>query len=146
MSFPSPAWIRSCPKPPKIRSSPALPWIVSAPPISCRVVSIRAMLYFTCLTALFLYLKDLKDVPRVQERLRRVLPAAGYQLMDPDPRAFWMKFQSVAREDWTGQKLDVTNWEDEISFMTWTLKALQGMSVVLIAIGLVHASPQCTGS
>jgi putative ABC transport system permease protein len=40
----------------------------------------------------------------------------------------------VAREDWTGQKLDVTNWEDEISFMTWTLKALQGLSVVLIAI------------
>jgi putative ABC transport system permease protein len=45
-----------------------------------------------------------------------------------------MKFQSVAREDWTGQKLDVTNWEDEISFMTWTLTALRGLSVVLIAI------------
>ena len=54
--------------------------------------------------------------------------------MAPDPRAFWMKFQSVAREDWTGQKLDVTTWEDEISFMTWTLKALQGLSVVLIVI------------
>ena len=54
--------------------------------------------------------------------------------MTADPRAFWMKFQSVAREDWTGQKLDVTNWEDEISFMTWTLKALQGLSVVLIVI------------
>ena len=54
--------------------------------------------------------------------------------MEPDPRAFWMKFQSVSREDWTGQKLDVTNWEDEISFMTWTLKALQGLSLVLIVI------------
>jgi len=54
--------------------------------------------------------------------------------MPNDPRAFWMKFQSVSREDWTGQKLDVTNWEDEISFMTWTLKALQGISFVLIAI------------
>jgi ABC-type lipoprotein release transport system permease subunit len=54
--------------------------------------------------------------------------------MTADPRAFWMKFQSVAREDWTGQKLDVTSWEDEISFMTWTLSALNGLSVVLILI------------
>ncbi|HTB59086.1 MAG TPA: ABC transporter permease, partial [Polyangia bacterium] len=57
-----------------------------------------------------------------------------YRLMEPDPRAFWMKFQSVSREDWTGQKLDITSWEDEISFMTWTLKALQGLSAVLIVI------------
>ena len=54
--------------------------------------------------------------------------------MKPDPRAFWMKFQSVAREDWTGQKLDVTTWEDELSFMMWTLQALQGLTVVLIMI------------
>ena len=45
-----------------------------------------------------------------------------------------MKFQSVTREDWTGQKLDVTTWEDEISFMTWTLKALNGLTFVLILI------------
>ena len=45
-----------------------------------------------------------------------------------------MKFETVNREDWTGQKLDVTTWEDEISFMTWTLTALQGLSFVLIVI------------
>jgi ABC-type lipoprotein release transport system permease subunit len=66
--------------------------------------------------------------------LRQSLEQAGYRVMAADPRAFWMKFQSVTREDWTGQKLDVTNWEDEISFMTWTLKALQGLSFVLIVI------------
>ncbi len=54
--------------------------------------------------------------------------------MTPDPRAFWMKFQSVAREDWTGQKLDVTSWEDELSFMMWTLQALQGLTGILITI------------
>ena len=78
--------------------------------------------------------KDFDKIPAIAGRLRQSLDQAGYRVMEPDPRAFWMKFQSVAREDWTGQKLDVTNWEDEISFMTWTLKALQGMSVVLIAI------------
>jgi ABC-type lipoprotein release transport system permease subunit len=79
--------------------------------------------------------KDIdKKIPEISARLRNALEGAGWRVMPADPRAFWMKFQSVAREDWTGQKLDVTNWEDEISFMTWTLKALQGMSVVLIAI------------
>jgi ABC-type lipoprotein release transport system permease subunit len=79
--------------------------------------------------------KDLdRKIPEISSRLRTALEQAGYRMMEPDPRAFWMKFQSVSREDWTGQKLDVTSWEDEISFMTWTLKALQGMSVVLIAI------------
>jgi putative ABC transport system permease protein len=79
--------------------------------------------------------KDLdRKIPQISARLRQALEQAGYRMMAPDPRAFWMKFQSVSREDWTGQKLDVTTWEDEISFMTWTLKALQGISVVLIAI------------
>jgi ABC-type lipoprotein release transport system permease subunit len=78
--------------------------------------------------------KDFDRIPAIAAHLRQVLDQAGYRMMEPDPRAFWMKFQSVSREDWTGQKLDVTNWEDEISFMTWTLKALQGLSAVLIVI------------
>jgi putative ABC transport system permease protein len=73
-------------------------------------------------------------VNEIAARLRTTLEKAGYRVMDADPRAFWMKFQSVSREDWTGQKLDVTTWEDEISFITWTLKALQGLTFVLITI------------
>jgi ABC-type lipoprotein release transport system permease subunit len=83
---------------------------------------------------IMLHRKDIDHIPAIAARLRQALDQAGYRMMEPDPRAFWMKFQSVSREDWTGQKLDVTSWEDEISFMTWTLKALQGISVVLIAI------------
>lgn len=70
----------------------------------------------------------------IASRLRTTLEQAGFRMMTADPRAFWMKFQSVAREDWTGQKLDVTTWEDEISFITWTLKALNGLTAVLITI------------
>src|SRR5262249_38904345 len=87
--------------------------------------------------ALFIYLKDVRDVPRVQERLRTVLASAGYQVMDPDPRAFWFKFQVVNREGWTGQKLDVTTWEDEISFIQWTVTAITWLSYTLIGILLV---------
>ncbi len=87
--------------------------------------------------ALLLYLKNVRDVPRVQERLRTVLTAAGFQIMDPDPRAFWFKFQVVNREGWTGQKLDVTTWEDEISFIQWTVTAITWLSYTLIGILLV---------
>lgn len=81
------------------------------------------------------YVDDLKPIV---ERLRKTLETAGYRLMEADGRPFWMKFQSVTREDWTGQKLDVTTWEDELSYMMWSLSALQGltgvMMVILIAI------------
>lgn len=67
-------------------------------------------------------------------RLRSALEQAGYRVMEPDARPFWLKFQSVTREDWTGQKYDVTTWEDELQFLMWTLTALNGISVVLVVI------------
>lgn len=87
--------------------------------------------------ALYLYLKDVSQVPQVQARLRDVLAKAGFTVMDNDPRAFWFKFDVVNREAWTGQKLDITNWEDELSFITWTLTALNGLTGVLIFVLLV---------
>jgi len=75
-----------------------------------------------------------KDLGPLAARLRTSLEKAGYRLMAPDPRPFWMKFDTVRREDWTGQKLDVTSWEDELSFMMWTLSALNGISFVLMVI------------
>jgi putative ABC transport system permease protein len=74
------------------------------------------------------------DLAPLAARLRASLEQAGYRMMAPDPRPFWMKFESVTREDWTGQKLDVTSWEDELSFMMWTLSALNGISAVLMVI------------
>lgn len=86
--------------------------------------------------AIHLLLKDkYKDQgPQIAARLRTTLEKAGYRVMDADPRAFWMKFETVNREEWTGQKLDVTTWEDEMSFLTWVLGMLNGMRVVLLII------------
>lgn len=78
--------------------------------------------------------KEMKNVPQIAARLRTSLEKAGYRVMDADPRAFWMKFETVNREDWTGQKLDVTTWEDELSFMTWTLDLLKGLTALLLII------------
>lgn len=77
---------------------------------------------------------DLEDLGTRAARLRTALEKGGYRMMEADPRAFWMKFETVNREEWTGQKLDVTTWEDELSFMTWTLQLLGGLTALLLII------------
>lgn len=84
--------------------------------------------------AVMVYLKDMQDVPKVSENLRAALRKAGYQVMEPNPQAFWMKMQGINKEEWTGQKLDVTSWEDEVSFLSWTTKLLGFVSGLLITI------------
>jgi ABC-type lipoprotein release transport system permease subunit len=95
--------------------------------------------------ALMLYLKDMSAIPAVQARLYKRLPELGYQVMDHSPQAFFMKFETVNREAWTGQKLDITNWEDEISFVKWTLSALDALTgvltfvlLIIIAVGIMN--------
>jgi ABC-type lipoprotein release transport system permease subunit len=82
--------------------------------------------------ALQLYLKDIDQVKVVQERLRKALAAAGYELMEPDARPFFVKFDSANRESWTGQRLDVTNWEDETTFVQWIVTALSVLATMVI--------------
>ena len=86
--------------------------------------------------ALQIYLPsaDLEFIKKVQARLRDALASAGYQLMDDDPRAFWFKFDNVSREGWTGQKLDLTNWHDEVSFVAWTVDLMSALSFFLAAV------------
>lgn len=84
-----------------------------------------------------IYLEDPRNLPAVAQRLRASLEKAGYPLMEPDPRAFFMKFEAVNREDWTGQKLDVTTWEDEVSFVKWIIASLDVLGVVLAIVLLI---------
>lgn len=87
--------------------------------------------------ALQIYLKNIDDVKVVQERLRKVLTAGGFTLLDPDPRPYFAKFDSVNRENWTGQRLDVTNWEDETAFVQWIVTALTVLATIVIAVLMV---------
>ena len=88
--------------------------------------------------AIHLYLKDARASSAVAARLRGELAAAGWRVMDADPRPYWEKLMNkVNNEDWTGQKLDVTTWEDEMSFMSWVLTAVQWLTGILITILLV---------
>jgi len=95
--------------------------------------------------ALWIYLKDIDDAPAVMARLRTVLEAKGYRLMEHQAAPYFMKFESTNGEDWTGQKLDLTIWKDEVSFLTWVLTGFQTLTaflvlvlVAIVAVGIMN--------
>ncbi len=88
--------------------------------------------------AIHLYLKDPARANQVAARLRDGLARAGWRVMDADPKPYWEKLMGkVNSEDWVGQKLDVTTWEDELTFISWILKAVLVLTGVLLFILLV---------
>ena len=84
--------------------------------------------------AVQIQLRDIDDSDKVLTRLRGVFEAKGYKLMEHEANPFFFKFEQVQGEDWTGQKLDLTTWSDEVSFLMWVLTALSSISVFLISI------------
>jgi len=90
--------------------------------------------------AIQIYLKDMKHIPQDLDLLRKSLTANGYVLMDPESKPFWQKFDSVNREEWTGQKIDLTTWEDELAFIKWSITAIDGLMYTLTTILLIIIS------
>ncbi len=84
--------------------------------------------------AIQIYLHDESRSTEVMESLRKALEKEGHTLMEHDARPFWAKFEVVAGEDWTGQRLDLTIWSDEVSFFMWVLTAVDTISYFLIVI------------
>ncbi len=95
--------------------------------------------------AIQIYFKDVSQSEDGMNRLRAAMLAKGYPLMDHESSPFFMKFQTVMSEDWTGQKYDITTWKDEASFLTWILTAISSVSflllsllTVIIAVGIMN--------
>lgn len=84
--------------------------------------------------AIMLYLDDVERAPAVMAELRETLRERGYDVMAHDPRPFFLKLETLAGEEWTGQKLDLTVWRDEVSFLTWVVTALDTISLVLVLL------------
>lgn len=87
--------------------------------------------------AIQVYLDDYARANDVMGDIRKLVAANGYELMEHDPQPFWMKFETVAGEDWTGQRIDITIWSDEVAFLLWILTAIESVSLFLITILLV---------
>jgi putative ABC transport system permease protein len=95
--------------------------------------------------AIWIYLHDIEKADDTLAHLRQVFLDKGYQVMDHDPKPFWMKFDTVAGEDWVGQKLDLTVWQDEVSFITWVVTAFNAVTwflvvilVAIVAVGIMN--------
>jgi putative ABC transport system permease protein len=96
--------------------------------------------------AFWIYLDDIDRAEDVMNHLRVVFEKEGYQLMDHVASPFFFKFDTVMGEDWTGQKLDLTIWSDEVSFLLWILTAFDSLTwtlslilVAIIALGIMNA-------
>jgi putative ABC transport system permease protein len=83
---------------------------------------------------IMVYLDDPDQATAVMEKLRKGLKDKGHEIMDHDPNPFFFKFEKVAGEDWLGQKLDLTIWSDEISFVLWITGALDLVSFFVVAV------------
>jgi ABC-type lipoprotein release transport system permease subunit len=88
--------------------------------------------------AIHLFLKDRADSARVAARLRDTLKAQGWRVMEPEAQPYWMKlFQSVPSEDWTGQKIDVTTWDDELGQFRQFIRGVQVFTFLLVFVLMV---------
>jgi len=84
--------------------------------------------------AIWIYLEDIDKSEETMRHLRTVLVEQGHEVMEHQPLPFYMKFETVAGEDWTGQMLDVTVWRDEVSYLLWVLTAFDSVTWFLVAI------------
>lgn len=81
-----------------------------------------------------IYLKNISEAQRVMERLRGTLAASGYTLLEHEPQPFFIKFDRIMGEDWLGQRLDLSVWSDEISFVLWITNALDAVSFLVVGV------------
>lgn len=81
-----------------------------------------------------IYLNDWRQSEHVAAHLSEVLAKEGYRVMDHMDLPYWRKFDIVKREDWTGQKIDVTTWTDEDQFMKWTLVGFRAVIAVVFMV------------
>ena len=85
--------------------------------------------------AIHLYLNRPDEAALVASRLRAALAEAGWRVMDPDAQPYWMKLmRTVPGEDWTGQKLDVTTWEDELADFRKFMFGVQVLTTLLVSV------------
>lgn len=67
-------------------------------------------------------------------RLRTALEAEGYELLEHRAAPLPAKVETVRGQDWTGFKIDLTTWKDQISFLEWLLTGINTVSFVITLI------------
>ncbi len=85
--------------------------------------------------AIHLYLKDPRRAAAVAATLRAKLAREGHKVLEQDSAPYWRKLTEKMRDArWTGQRLDVTTWEDEVSFVSFGARVVAALGALLMAV------------
>lgn len=76
------------------------------------------------------------DIDALGGTLRQTLRGAGFELLPASDEAFGDKLDPLLREAWAGQRLDVSTWEDESSFLGFVTVGLSALAVLVGAVVL----------
>ncbi|MFN3199378.1 MAG: ABC transporter permease [Bradymonadia bacterium] len=84
--------------------------------------------------AIQIYLDDPEQATAVMGRLREALKAKGHDMLDYSPQPFFTKFGTVSGMDFSGQRLDLSIWRDEIVFLLWIVTGLETLRVLILSV------------
>lgn len=94
---------------------------------------------------IMIYLEDPHEARRAIGELRSALEAEGLDVMEHNSQRFFAKLRQSQGEEWTGQKIDLTTWEDQIEFLDLILTAINTVSLfivivlgVIISVGMIN--------
>ncbi|OJT18523.1 permease [Archangium sp. Cb G35] len=79
------------------------------------------------------------DVDGLASRLREALRQGGFEVLPASHDAYGDKMAPLLREGWAGQRLDVSTWEDESSFLSFINDGLSALTLLvgMLVFGLV---------
>lgn len=84
--------------------------------------------------AIQIYLPDADQAGAVLTRLRAAFEARDIPQLEYSPRPFFTKLDTVSGMDFTGQRLDLSTWRDEITFMMWIVTGLETLRVLILSV------------
>lgn len=84
------------------------------------------------------------ELEPLRERLRATLAESGFTLLEDDATEWFYKKQQLSEEAWTGSRLDVTTWKDDLAFIEMFVQLVGVMistfaaaALVVVLVGLI---------
>ena len=83
---------------------------------------------------ILVYIKDREKAPEALEKLRQRFSQEGFEMTDYESSSLIRRWTNLERQDWIGQRLDLTTWEDNISEAKIVVNSFTSISYVLVTI------------